>query len=249
MSVRRLGVIMALKDEATAILEDGRFAWRELYSRPSELPGGPVATYESSSFPIRLELSGVGKTFASWACAALAEHCDLMVSLGTSGGMGSERIGSLRLVKEFVEYDMDATGFGYPLGVTPSSGTRDPVIRTLSSEGEAFALKALGFSGLKAEWARAASGDCFITDAAESRALAASTGASLCDMECAAVAKLCAFRAAPERLSAGKDAFDFFGLRSVSDNADHNASLSWDAQVALSAKDFDVYLYALAGLL
>jgi adenosylhomocysteine nucleosidase len=240
---------MALKDEAAVILEDGRFAWRELYSRSPELPGGPVAEYESQSFPITLSLSGVGKVFASWACAALAEHCDLMVSLGTSGGMGSERIGSLRLVKEFVEYDMDATGFGYPTGVTPASGTRDPVIRTLSPEGEVLALEALSLSGLKAEWARAASGDRFIKDAAESRALAASTGASLCDMECAAVAKLCALRAAPGRLAAGEGAFDFFALRSVSDNADHNASVSWDAQVALSAKDFDTYLYALAGLL
>jgi adenosylhomocysteine nucleosidase len=240
---------MALKEEAAAILEDGRFAWRELFTRSPELPGGPVAEYESQSFPITLSLSGVGKVFASWACARLTERCDLMVSLGTSGGMGSERIGSLRLVKEFVEHDMDATGFGYPVGVTPVSGTRDPVIRTLSSKGEALALAALTDSGLKAEWARAASGDIFIKDAARSRALAASTGASLCDMECAAVAKLCAFRAATERLTAGKGAFDFFALRSVSDNADHNASLSWDAQVALSAKDFDSYLYALAGLL
>jgi adenosylhomocysteine nucleosidase len=152
-------------------------------------------------------------------------------------------------VKEFVEHDMDATGFGYPLGVTPSSGTRDPVILSLSSEGEELALEALGASGLKAAWARAASGDRFVKDAAESRALAALTGASLCDMECAAVAKLCALRAAPDHLAAGKGAFDFFALRSVSDNADHNASQSWDAQVALSAKDFDAYLFALAKLL
>jgi nucleoside phosphorylase len=238
-SPRRAGVIIAVEEEARAILGDLRFAWEEL-------PGGE---YRSAAFPVRLRLSGVGKVFAAWACAALAPECDLILSLGTSGGLSSEKVGSLRLVREFVEHDMDARGFGYPLGVTPSSGSRDPVVGSLSPAIAQLAYAALEAAGLRSlapedPWARAASGDRFIMDASESRALREATGASLCDMESAAIAKLCSFRAR----RAGSP-LDFFALRAVSDNADHKAQISWDAQVKLSAKDFDEYLYAFAKLL
>jgi adenosylhomocysteine nucleosidase len=248
---RRLGLIMALRDEAAAILEDGRFRWARVsgYGDGAEAGSGGECRFESEAFPISFALAGVGKAFASWACARMAGDCDILLSLGTSGGLGSEKVGSLYLAREFVEYDMDATGFGYPSGVTPSSGTRDPVIRSLSPEGEALALAALAAAGLEAPWARAASGDAFIQDAKVSRELAAGTGAQLCDMECAAIAKLCALRASPERRAAGRPALDYFALRYVSDNADHNASASWDEQVLVSSKEFDAYLYALAVLL
>jgi Nucleoside phosphorylase len=248
---RRLGLIMACRDEAAVILADERFAWRRVagYGDGAAPGQGGESRFESSSFPISFALAGVGKVFASWACARMAPDCDLIVSLGTSGGLSSEKVGSLYLAKEFVEHDMDATGFGYPAGVTPSSGTRDPVLRTLSAAGEDLALAALESSGLRASWARAASGDAFIQDSKLSRAIAERTGAQLCDMECAAIAKLCAMRATPERLAAGRSALDYFALRYVSDNADHNAQVSWDEQVLVSSKDFDAYLYAIARML
>jgi nucleoside phosphorylase len=243
--VRRLGAIVAVEEEAAAILADRRFEWAE------EARG----EYGSRAYPIRLAVCGVGKAFASWSCARLMSGGptggglapgDLLVSLGTSGGLGSERVGSLRLVKEFVEHDMLVTGLGVPPGVTPFSGMAGPVITTLSPAAEELALAALGAAGLQAPWARAASGDRFIGDADAARALRESTGAALCDMESAALAKLCAFRAIAANGAAG---LDYFALRSVSDNADHAAQVSWRQQVALSAVDFDAYLYALAGLL
>jgi nucleoside phosphorylase len=223
----RVGVLIAAEAEASAILADDRFAWDRTAS----------GEFVSRSFPMRLALSGVGKVFASWACAALARDSDLMLSLGTSGGLSSERVGSLRLVKEFVEYDMDATGLGFPCGVTPFSGVESPVISSLSPGAEKLAQTALAAAGLEAPWARAASGDRFVKDAAEARALREATGASLCDMESAAEAKLCAYRAG---------GLDFFAFRAISDNADHVAGISWEKQVELSSRDFDAFLYAFA---
>jgi nucleoside phosphorylase len=236
----RLGVIIAVEAEASAILADASFAWEK----------ADASEYVSHAFPVRLELSGVGKVFAAWSCARLiggrlASDCDLMLSLGTSGGLSSEEVGSLRLVKEFVEQDMLVTGLGVEPGVTPFAGMKGPVISTLSPAAEALALEALSASALAAPWARAASGDRFIGDAEEARTLRLRTGASLCDMESAAIAKLCAFRAG----GIAGEALDFFALRSVSDNADHNAQLSWGKQVELSSRDFDVFLLELAKLL
>jgi nucleoside phosphorylase len=231
-----LGAIIAVEAEAAAVLADGRFEWEAL--------GG--GEYSSRAFTLRLAVSGVGKAFAAWACARLAPRCGLMLSLGTSGGLSSERVGSLRLVKEFVEHDMLVEGLGVEPGVTPFAGMVGPVISSLSAPAEARALAALAASGLEAPWARAASGDRFIGDAAEARALREATGASLCDMESAAIAKLCAYRARGPFPGGG--GLDFFALRSVSDNADHGAQLSWAEQVELSSRDFDAYLFALASL-
>ncbi len=231
-----MGVIVALPAEAAVILADARFGWAA--TGPGE--------YSSAAFPIRLAISGVGKAFAAWACALLAvgdlTGCDLMLSMGTSGGLSSETVGSLRLVKEFVEHDMLVSGLGFEPYVTPFSGMKGPVICSLSQEAEGLALGALAASGLNAPWARSASGDRFISDATEARELYEATGASLCDMESAAIAKLCALRGG----RAGAAGLDFFAFRSISDNADHAARLSWQRQVELSALDFDSYLYALA---
>jgi adenosylhomocysteine nucleosidase len=230
----KLGVIIALEAEAEAVLCDARFDWEPL--APGE--------YASRAFPMRLALSGVGKAFASWSCARLAPCCELLLSMGTSGGLRSEKVGSLALAKEFVEHDMVVAGLGIEAGVTPFAGMEGPVISRLSPRAEALALGALTASGLDARalegtWARSASGDRFIGDAEEAADLSRRTGASLCDMESAAIAKLCAFRAK----------LDFFSLRFVSDNADHRAQLSWEAQVRLSSRDFDSYLFELAKLL
>lgn len=259
--MKNLAVIMALRDEGQAIIEDPRFAWKRIEAFGAEdQPGkGGESAFVSQRFPITFVFCGVGKAFASWSCARLlcgdlagegsGKAVDILLSLGTSGGLSSEKVGTLRLVKEFVEHDMDASGFGYPLGVTPSSGTRNPILGTLSAEGESLALKALSDSGLEADWARSASGDVFIQDAARARALAQSTGSSLCDMECAAIAKVCSLRANSQREKAGFGKLDYFAFRYISDNADHAAQTSWDDQVRYCSKAFDSYLYALAGLL
>jgi nucleoside phosphorylase len=255
MPQRNLGLVVAVPEEAVAILADPLFAWRE----------AGAGLYSSNSFPMKLVVSGVGKVFASWALARLLAAwegeggCDLVCSLGTSGALGDQAVGSLWLVGEFVEQDMDASGLGFERGVTPFSGMDSPMLRTLGPGVRSLALETCAVAGLSVGETRSVSGDCFIADGARARSLGERYAAALCDMESAALAKLCAFRAGPgpgPRAGAGGRAaqpggpgLPFFALRSVSDNADHKAPRSWPEQVKLASLDLDSFLRALAARL
>ena len=235
--MRRLGAVIAMPQEAADILADARFAWTQT---------GRDA-WTSGAYPLKLELSGVGKVFASWACASLAADCDLILGMGTSGGLRAEPVGSRWLAAEFVEHDMEAAGIGYEPGVTPFARMAGPVIRAVGPETLALAEAAAAAAGLAVSRARVASGDAFIADPQRAHALAERTGAQLCDMESAAIAKLCAFRCGP---GGSKDGgVEFFAFRSVSDNADHQAARSWAEQVKSAAADFDAFLYEFVRLL
>ncbi|HTX73868.1 MAG TPA: 5'-methylthioadenosine/S-adenosylhomocysteine nucleosidase [Rectinemataceae bacterium] len=230
--MQSVGVIVAMPQEAADILGDARFGWA----------AAGKDSWTSSRFPLRLEISGVGKVFAARACAALTLSCDLVVSLGTSGGLGTEAIGSLWIAREFVEHDMEASGLWYEPGVTPFAGMSGPVISSLSDEGFSRAVAASAAAGLEVAECRATSGDVFIADPLRARMLAERTGARICDMESAAEAKLCAYRGRQ-----GEDSFapiEFFAFRSVSDNADHQAGRAWSEQVTFAARDFDAFLYS-----
>lgn len=233
--MRKLGIVIAVPQEAEAILADGRFAWEA---------SGP-GLYSSSSFPVKLVISGVGKVFASWALSRLLHAwepeggCDLVCILGTSGALGDQAVASLWLVGEFVEQDMDASALGFPRGMTPFSGMEGPVLRSMGSETRSLALSACATACLAVGEARLISGDSFIADGRRARELGELFSGSLCDMESAAVAKLCCLRAGLE----------CFALRSVSDNADHQAQVSWTEAVKLSALDLDSFLAAFVPLL
>ena len=238
--MKRLGAIIALEAEAASILEDARFAWRQAPGEAGAIGGAGGGILESGAFPLRLAICGVGKVFASWACARLAPDCDAICVIGTSGGLSSEPVGSFWLAGEFVEYDMEASGLWFEPGVTPFSGMRSPVISTLGQAARSLALEACAAAGIELSRQdpppRVASGDQFIADPVKARELGRRTGAGLCDMESAAVAKLCALRAG----------LDFFALRAVSDNADRQAQRTWTEQVKLAAPLFDAFLYELA---
>jgi adenosylhomocysteine nucleosidase len=224
--VKRLGVLVAVRPEAAAILADERYRWADR--------GGGIR--ESGAFPISLALTGVGKAFAAWACARLAPDCDLMLSLGTSGGLSSEEVGSLWLVDEFVEHDLVAPAPRLEAGVAPFADMAGPVMRTAGAATLALAERACAAAGLAVSRCRSASGDCFVADPELARELGRRTGARLCDMESAAEAKLCLHRAGVE----------FLALRAVSDNAGHRARKSWAEQVELSGRDLAAFLWEFA---
>jgi adenosylhomocysteine nucleosidase len=223
--MKKIAVIIAVDAEAKRIVGNGYFRWRE--TRPG--------FHESATLPLSLAVTGVGKAYAAWGFALASAGAELVVSLGTSGGLGGEAIGDLYLCGEFVEHDMNVETLGFPEGVTPYSGMKEPVIRPCTEATLAFAEKALARAGLEAKRGRSVSGDRFMTDAVESAAMRDRFEANLCDMESAAIAKLCATKTGQE----------FFALRFISDNANHESKLSWRENVERSAVDFDLYLRAL----
>ena len=224
----KLGVIMAVEAEASAILGDAGFGWAP----------GPRGRLESADGRLALLMSGVGKVYAARAAAVLAADCGLLCALGTAGGLGSDPVGSLFLCGRFVEHDMEVGELGFPRGVTPYGSLPGPVFGSLGGGTAALLRRALDAAGLDARDGVCASGDRFVADRREADELRGEFGAVVSDMESAAAAK-----------AALADGREFFALRWVSDNADHDSATDWPANVRRSAETLRIFLRALSGLL
>jgi 5'-methylthioadenosine/S-adenosylhomocysteine nucleosidase len=163
----------------------------------------------------------------------------LVFSLGTSGALDATPVGTMILCDEFVEHDMDVTALGYPPGVTPNAKSTDPIYHSADSSITSIIEKKLFEAGVLVRHGRQLSGDLFLgnAEAAERKySIYGSSDATLIDMECAAIAKICATTIK----------IPYLAIRYVSDNADHNAGTSWDTEVGKAAKLLDGALAAIA---
>ncbi len=234
--MKKLSALFAMEKEAAPALSDPFFGWEA---------AGP-GLWVSHNLPLRLAVTGVGKVLSAWALALVAGQSDLVVSLGLSGALGVEEedpessgaVGSFFLASEFVEYDMEASALRFEAGVTPFAGMAGPVISTVGRESLALAREAALAAGLPLREARAASGDRFLSDIVKSRAIRRETGASIVDMESAAIAKLCLLRAH----GADGGPLEMFAFRSVSDNADRHAGRSFASLIDAQAAYLGVFL-------
>lgn len=221
------GIFFAVHDEAAEVLADPFYGWEKK----------DIGLYGSTRYPLALTISGIGKAFASYYLYPLARQSERILIMGTSGGLSDERVGSVYLIDEFIEYDMDVTGLGFPRGVTPFCGMKDPVIRRRNDQYLSDIQKAATAVGVELLSGRAISGDAFINSDEKSRSLEKELSASVVDMESAAIAKLC--------WSTGRDVL---AVRYVSDNANHESAVDWKTNVKLSAGVFNAILKKYAAL-
>jgi nucleoside phosphorylase len=214
--MKNIALIVAVKTEARDLLADSFWGWEK--KEPMH--------YSSSRYPVTLTISGIGKVFASHAMVRAAHGADTVLSVGTSGGLGSQRVGDLYICHEFVEHDLDLSHLGIPVGVTPYDAMDSPVITPETDKLlEDRIIAAMDQLGLMHNFGRAMSGDQFITDKEIIGHKIDTFGAQLADMESSACAKLAAYRLK----------IPFFAFRYVSDNADHNASVVWSEEVKKAA--------------
>ncbi len=218
----QLGIVMALESEASSILSNPAYQWRKEGQR----------LYRSAAYPLRLIVCGVGKAYAAWAYTLLSTECQSILSLGTSGGLSNEKIGSIYRVGEFVEHDMCVESLGFAPGLTPYEEHKDPVLRPSSPSLDALIERACAKAGLSCLSGRALSGDEFLCEPQRAAAKRDIFSAQLVDMESAAMAKLALTR----------EAKPFAALRVVSDNANHDSGGDWKASLALAAQLFDSFL-------
>jgi nucleoside phosphorylase len=228
--------MVALREEARSILEERAFAWRQVNDR----------VWDSERFPLRLALSGVGKTLAAWCFARHAAEARRIVSLGCSAALGHEEVGSLWIGDEFVEYDLDLSARGIEAGITPWEGMESPIMRSSGKDFVEMALSACTAARLDASLGRTASGDALPVDGEAARALAARTGARLVDMESASIAKLALLRACVKVGHDRRLCPEFLAFRYVADNVDHGARGTWKEEVKKASVDFADFLLALA---
>ena len=216
----KLGIIIAVKDEAAEILKDNLYSWKKLTDNIFENDRAVLA------------LCGIGKVFASYYTAKIAEHSSRILIMGTSGGLSDQNVGDLYLCDEFCEHDMDVTGLKVPQGVTPFSEMKSAVIKNSSSEFKNIVETSAKKSGQNLKYGRIISGDLFICDSTTNDYKRTVFEADLADMESAAVAKICSLIEKKEVLA----------LRYVSDNANHSAAQNWQENVKKSSVIFNSIL-------
>lgn len=208
-----LGIIGAMAQEVAALKE--------------AMNGAEVCTVAGMDFykgtidgkDVVVVRSGIGKVNAAVCCQILADryHVDAVVNTGIAGSLRAEiNIGDIVLSSDALQHDMDATGFGYPVGVIPQ-------METSVFSGDAALIEAARKSCEKVNpetgvhIGRVVSGDQFISDKAKKKWLTGTFAGYCTEMEGAAIAQTAYLNGIP-----------FLIIRAISDKADDSAEMDYE---------------------
>ena len=184
---------------------------------------------------VLLAACGIGKVnAAALTQALLGRGAGAVLFTGVAGGVDpSLRVGDLVVAHDALQHDVDVTPLGYEAGQVPGEppvwaadpGLRDLVVAAAAEVAEAEGGDAAGADaegadahGVRVVVGRVASGDAFVADPRRVADLRRRFAASCAEMEGAAVAQVCARWGVPWAI-----------VRSVSDTADHDASVDFRA--------------------
>ena len=162
--------------------------------------------------------SGIGKVNAAVCAEILAGifHVDAMINTGIAGSLNAKiDIGDIVISSDEHHHDMDATGFGYPLGQIPRmevlSFTADDTLIQLAKE-----VCEQVNPEIHTHIGRVVSGDQFISDKAVKDRITANFEGYCTEMEGAAIAQTAYLNNIP-----------FVILRAISDKADDSATVDY----------------------
>jgi adenosylhomocysteine nucleosidase len=161
---------------------------------------------------------GIGKVNAAVCTQILADlyQIDAVINTGVAGSLRNEiDIADIVLSTDTQQHDVDATGFGYDLGVIPRMDTSlflaDKALITMAKE---VCMEVLPEVGVHV--GRVISGDQFISDSAKKEWLVQNFNGYCTEMEGAAIAQAAYLNRIP-----------FLIIRAISDKADHSAEMSY----------------------
>ena len=162
--------------------------------------------------------SGIGKVNAGICTQILADTfaVDAIINTGIAGSLNKDiNIGDIVLSTDVVQHDMDATGFGYPLGQIPQmdafSFQADEQMRKLAKEVcEEVNPEIRVFEG------RVVSGDQFISSREVKDKIKENFDGCCTEMEGAAIAQTAYLNQIP-----------FVIIRAISDKADDSATMDY----------------------
>ncbi|WP_038106692.1 5'-methylthioadenosine/adenosylhomocysteine nucleosidase [Treponema pedis] len=176
---------------------------------------------------IVLACSGIGKVNAAMCCQILISEfkVNLIINTGTAGGL-KEGLNVFDIVvsSDAVQYDVNATDFGYSLGQVPGTKSAywisDKGLKNLAVKAfKKLKLENKDFKNIKSVEGRIASGDTFVSDKKLRANIIKNFSPACTEMEGAAAAQVCVLNKIP-----------FLILRSISDNAGKQtaAKISYD---------------------
>ena len=171
--------------------------------------------------------SGIGKVNAAVCTQILVDEfgVDGVINTGIAGSLKAEiNIGDIVLSTDVLHHDMDATGFGYPLGQIPQmdafSFHSDDALRKLAVQ----ACKEVN-PDIEVFEGRIASGDQFVADQGVKDFVVKEFGAYAVEMEGAAIAQAAYLNNVP-----------FLVIRAISDKADGSAEMDYPTFEAMAAE-------------
>lgn len=171
---------------------------------------------------------GIGKVNAAVCTQILSDiyHVDAVINTGVAGSLRNEiDIADIVLSTDTLQHDVDATGFGYDLGVIPrmeiSIFQADKRLISLAKEVCVELLPSVGV-----HTGRIVSGDQFISDSSKKAWLVENFNGYCTEMEGAAIAQTAYLNQIP-----------FLIIRAISDKADHSAEMAYNEFEEMAIKN------------
>lgn len=220
--MNKLGIIGAMEEEISMLKE-----------KMTEVETSIVAKIEFcqgflQGKSVVVVRSGIGKVNAAICTQILIDiyQVDGIINTGIAGSLKNEiNIGDVVLSIDTLQHDMDATHFGYDVGVIPRMETSifkadDGLIQSAKQVCIDF-LPDIGV-----HIGRIVSGDQFIGDDHKKQWLAKTFGGYCTEMEGAAIAHTAYLNNVP-----------FLIIRAISDKADHSAQVNYEEFEGLAIKN------------
>ena len=212
MRIIMIGIIGAMDEEVAKIVEAMEIERQEdkacMSFKAGKLNGKDVVVVRS----------GIGKVNAAVCTQILVDDfgVDYVINTGIAGSLKAEiNIADIVISSDVLHHDMDASGFGYPLGQIPRmdvlSFEADKHLIDVAKEACAKVLPEIG-----THIGRVVSGDQFISDKAVKERKSANFDGYCTEMEGAAIAQAAYLNKVP-----------FVILRAISDKADDSANMDY----------------------
>ena len=217
--MRKIGIIGAMDEEVNRLKE----AMKNIQIKSI----ASMNFYEGSleGAPLVVVRSGIGKVNAALCTQILIDRYDveIVINTGVAGSLRNEiNIADIVLSTDALQHDMDASGFGYEMGVIPrmekSIFTADIDLVNKAKRVCDEILPSLGvYTG------RVLSGDQFVSDSKKKEWLIDTFDGYCTEMEGAAIAQAAYLNNIP-----------FLIIRAISDKADHSAEMDYSEFEALA---------------
>ncbi len=229
-----IGIIGAMDEEVEQIVEAMNI------ERVEEKAGMKFSCGSLNGSEVVIVRSGIGKVNAAICTQILCDDfkADAVINTGIAGSLdASIDIGDIVLSSDVLHHDVDATGFGYPLGQIPRMDTLSfEADKKLLATAEECCKEALPQVGVHV--GRVVSGDQFISDKAVKERIISNFGGMCTEMEGAAIAQAAYVNKIP-----------FLIMRAISDKADDSATVDYPAFEAQAIKNSVTLLTAIAAKL
>lgn len=214
----KIAILGAMPEEITPLLEILGDYKQIVYANNTYY----LATYKNHE--LILAYSKIGKVNSTLSTSIMIEKfkAQSLLFTGVAGAFNPKLdIGDLLCATSLVQYDLDITAFGHPLGYVPGN---EIFIKTDEKLNQ-LAQKVAKELGKKLEFGIIATGDEFICDENKKAKIRQIFNADACEMEGASVALVCDALKVP-----------CFILRAISDKAGQKAEFDFDEFVVNSAK-------------